>query len=92
MPVPDALARSRELYGRLQEASPRWLGEIQGALGEAPGVESPMAWRDTRGPRRGPRRPWHHVIFGSNESRVSLPHCAPSVVLARFLGTPGASL
>ena len=40
MPVPDALARSRELYGRLQEASPRCLGEIQGALGEAPGGQS----------------------------------------------------
>ena len=31
-----------------------------------------MAWRDTKGSRRGPRKPWHDVKFGSNGSRVSL--------------------
>ena len=72
MPVPDALARPREFHGRLQEASPRWLGEIQGTLREAPGGKSPMAWRDTKGSRRGPRKPWHDVKFGSNGGRVSL--------------------
>ena len=29
-------------------------------------------WRDTRCSRRGSRRPWHDVIIGSSESRVSL--------------------
>ena len=29
-------------------------------------------WRDTKCSRKGSRRPWHHVIIGSSESRVSL--------------------
>ena len=85
--VLDGLARSRELYGRLQEASPRCFGEVQRAPGEDPPdalarsrelhgrlqEASPRCLGETQGgTRRGPRRPWHHVIFGSSESRVSL--------------------